>query len=290
MANPSSPLWRSHRPAEESGVRLIRSTSAALAVALLGAAFAAAAQTASYPGDYAGTGKQVKVLVHVDDTAHGTLRYALRSECGRARGTLQLAPRAGRLTGKRVSAGPHRTVRRVTARIESLGDGTVLGGTIKEALSANGKRGPCQATRQFTATLNRTDTFVPPRDAGHYTGVGPGGLPISFDVVEGDDPRRALIKAIDVDVAGDCLNELTGQEFGIKTVHVRGLDGTIVDGDVEIDFIDGVNEYLLFGTISDGRARLEVSIDGYFDLDGTANPLGSIYCDNDEPTYTATRD
>jgi hypothetical protein len=276
--------------AEESGVRLVRSTPPALALALLGAAFATAAQTASYPGDYAGTGKHVKVQVHVDDTAHGTLRYTLRSECGRARGTLQLVPREGRLTGKRVSVGPHRRVRRVTARLASLGDGTVLGGTIKEALSDSGKRSPCQATRRFTATLSRTNTFVPPRDAGHYTGVGPDGLPISFDVVEGDDPDRALIKAIDVDVAGDCLNGLTGQEFGIKTVHVLGVDGTIVDGDVDVDFIDGENEYLLFGTLSDGRARLEVSIDGYFDLGGTPNPLGGMYCDNDEPIYTATRD
>jgi hypothetical protein len=271
-------------------VKLVRWTLGALVLGLLGAAFAAAAGSASYPGDYEGEGKQVKVRVHVDETSHGTLRYTLRSECGRARGKLLLAPREGRLTGKRVSAGPHRSIRRVTASLASLGDGTVLGGTIKEALSESGKRGSCHSKRRFTASLSRTDTFVPPRDAGHYTGVGPDGLPISFDVVEGTDSGRALIKAINVDVAGECLKELTGQSLGIRTVHLVGLEGTIVDGDVDVDLIDGQTESLLFGTLGDGRARLEVSIDGYFDLDGTPNPLGEIYCDNDEPIYTATRD
>jgi hypothetical protein len=275
------------RPAEEDGVRVVRSTVAisVLAAALLGASLARADANGPYEGTYKASGNGVNVTVRVADSAHAVLRYSLRSECGRARGTLELEKRNGGLAGKRVSAGPHRSVRRVTARVAAVGDGTEISGVINDAVSGGKDEGACRAKRKFKAALGKSNAFVPGRDGGHYVGQDRDGHPISFDVVGDFGAGQAQITEIAVDVAADCL-DVGDDDVGL-VVHLSGLEGTITNGEIEVDATDEINEFWIYGEIAGGQARMEVWIDGFFDPLGLPDLSGDLYCDNEGPTYTA---
>jgi hypothetical protein len=272
-----------------TGMRFVRSTVAipVLAAALFGASVAGAGASGPYEGTYKAAGKGVNVTLRVADTSHAVLRYSLRSDCGRARGTLELGKRNGALAGKRVSAGPHRSVRRVTARVAAVGDGTEISGVINDVVSGTKDQGACRAKRKFKGTLGKSSGFVPGQEGGHYVGRDRDGHPISFDVVD-PGTGQGQITRIAVAVAADCL-DAADDDVGL-VVHVSGLDGTITDGEINVDVTDDlVNEFGIYGEIGGGQARLEVWIDGFFDPLGLPDPFGDLYCDNEGPIYTAER-
>jgi hypothetical protein len=271
-------------------MKAVSLAASALVLAVLGFAGGALADSAGpYPGTYAGGGEGVKATVVVNDRGRGSLRYALRGQCGRARGRIDLgAVHNGAYSAGRVSTAPHKLVRRIQARIEPVGDGTVVRGTIRETVSRK-SGGPCRVKRSFEGELGNTEAFVPGRDDGHYRGQSEDGLAISFDVVS--DGRGTRMTAIGVDVAGECTDVAAGDHAGeIRIVHLRGLEGPVSsNGEIDIELDDGANEFDLFGKLGGGAAKVEVWIDGLFNLDGLPDQLASLACDNDEPIYTATR-
>jgi hypothetical protein len=292
MVYSSTRLLDERRPTEETGVRVLRLTTGLLLCALVAAAIAGArAGGGPYPGTYTGKGKGVKVTLRVSDRGEGSVRYSMRSGCGSARGKVDLgAPKNGGFAGKRVSAGPHRSIRRVTVRVASAGDGTMLQGTIAAVTTATAHAKACQATRKFKAELGRAEAFVPPRDEGHYAGADEDGLPISFDVV--GDPRSgdAFIANLDVDVAGDCI-DVVGFDELVKVVHVSELEATIdPSGEVYGEWVEGDNEFEVFGELNDGVATLEIWVDAFFTPAGLPDPVADLYCENEGATYVAKRD
>jgi hypothetical protein len=272
-------------------VRVLRLTTGLLLCALVAAPTAAArAGDGPYPGTYEGKGKGVKVTLRVSDRGEGSLRYAMRSECGSARGKVELgAPKDGGFAGKRVSAGPHRSVRRVTVRIVADGDGTILRGTIAAATTATAHAKACEAKRRFKADLGKAEAFVPPRDEGHYAGAGDEGLPISFDVVGDPKSGDAFITNLAVDVAGDCI-DVDGWEESVNVVHVSDLEASIdPGGEIYGEWVEGDNEFEVYGELHDGVARLEIWIDAFFTPAGLPDPVADLYCENEGAQYVAKR-
>jgi hypothetical protein len=291
MVYSSTPLLHERERTEETGVRVVRVTIGLLLCALVAAAIAGArAGGDPYPGTYAGKGRGVKVTLEVSDRGAGSLRYSMRSGCGSARGKVDLgAPKNGGFVAKRVSAGPHRSIRRIRVRVVSAGDGTMLRGTIGVATTATTHAKACQATRRFKAALGRADAFVPPRDEGHYSGADEDGLPISFDVV--GDPRSgdAFIANLAVDVAGDCI-DIDAYDELVKVVHLRDIEASIdSSGEVYGEWVEGDNEFEVFGELRDGVARLEIWIDAFFAPTGLPDPVADLYCDNEGAEYVARR-
>jgi hypothetical protein len=287
----STSLLRERNRAEEIGVRVVRITIGLLLCALVAAPIAGArAGDGPYPGTYAGKGKGVKVTLQVSDRGDGSLRYSMRSGCGSARGKVDLgAPKHGGFAAKRVSAGPHRSIRRVTVRVASAGDGTMLRGTIGMATTATAHAKACETKRSFKAALGKADTLVPPRDEGHYAGADGDGRPISFDVVGDPKSGDALITNLAADVAGECVDVVEFDEL-VKVVHLGGLEASIdSSGEVYGEWVEGDNEFEVFGELNDGVARLEIWIDAFFTPTGVPDPVADLYCANEGAEYVARR-
>jgi hypothetical protein len=270
-------------------------TAALVLSGLLGASAAAArGGPGPYPGDYAGKGEGLKVEVRVNDAGDGSLSYAMRTGCANARGKVDLrVAKNGRVDGKRVSAGPHRSIRKVSVRAAPAGGGTVLQGAIRLAVSASGS-GSCHAKRPFEARLDKTDALLPRSDEGHYTGSSEDedGLPISFDIVGETESGRAKITNIAVDVMARCIDLVEFDDFLPRVVHLSGIRGWVdEDGEIYAETLEEVSqsEWNVFGELGNGVARVEVWMDGMFGPDGVPDPLGDFYCENDEPIYTAER-
>lgn len=248
----------------------------------------------SYPGTYAGKGPGVKATVVVNDRLEGLVRYSMRSACGRVRGRIDLGRATnGRFEGKRVSAGPHRSLRRTIARITGGPDGVELAGVIRVAQTKTDSSEACSAKRKFKAELGQTEAFVPVRDAGHYSGFSADGLPIDFDVIREPGTGQARIARIDVDAAAYC----TFDEFDPlepkdeRIVHLRGLEGSISSsGQITVEVVDEDNEFELYGRLGRGEATVELGLFGYFDDDLLPDPFAELYCENDGPSYHATLD
>jgi hypothetical protein len=286
----STPLLREWKPTEETGVRVIRLTTGMLLCGLVAAAIAGARGTDPYPGTYADKGKGVKVTLTVNDRGDGSLRYSMRSDCGKSQGKVDLgAPKNGGFAGKRVSAGPHRSIRRVTVRAATSRDGATLKGTVAETTTATAHAKTCEAKRKFEAELGKAQAFVPPRDEGHYAGAGEDGLPISFDVVGDAGSGDAFIANLDVDVAGDCIDVDSWEEL-VKVVHLSDLEASIdASGDIYGEWVEGDNLFEVFGELRDGVARLEIWIDAFFTPAGLSDPIADLYCENEGAEYVARR-
>jgi hypothetical protein len=268
-------------------------TAAVVFCALLGASVAGArSDSGPYPGDYAGKGDGVKVQVRVNGAGAASVSYAMRSDCGKARGKVELrAARNGGFKGKRVSSGPHHSARKVTVRAAPAGDGTVLRGTIRLSMSAPGS-GSCHTKRPFEAKLDKSEASLPGSDEGHYTGSSEDGLPISFDVAGETRYGEAKVTNITVDVLASCIDLVEFEDLLPRVVHISGMEGWVNEGgEVYAETLEEVSqsEWNVFGELRNGVARVEVWIDGMFGPNGLPDPLGDLYCDNQEPIYTATR-
>jgi hypothetical protein len=263
-----------------------------LPLALACAHFAYAA--GAFPGVYPGKGKGVKAKLTVNDQLEGLLAYKVKSKCGKTHGKIELAGfKNGAYKGKRISAGPHSTLRKTTTRIVVGPDGSSVKGLIRDALSGAGPNGPgdCRAKRKFKATLGKTEAFVPKEDDGHYSGQSADGLPIVFDVLT-DAEGKTQITGLSADVLGECYSEDADEDVEESmVVHLSDLSGTVDSaGSAEIDFTpDEDTEFAVDGELGDGEAKLEVSIDGYFDAAGNPDPASDIYCDNWGVIYHATQ-
>ncbi len=271
----------------------MRLTAALVLSGLLSASGAAArGGPGPYPGDYAGKGEGLKVQVRVNGAGAGSLSYSMRTDCAKARGKVELrVAKNGAVKGKRVSAGPHRSLRKVIVRAAPARDGTVLEGAIRLAVSASGS-GSCHAKRPFEARLDKTGALPPASDEGHYTGSSEDSLPISFDIVGETESGRAKITDIAVDVMARCIDLVELDDFMPRVVHLSGIDGWVnEDGEIYAEELEEVSqsEWNVFGEVSNGVARVEVWMDGMFGPNGLPDPLGDLYCENDEPIYTATR-
>ena len=258
--------------------------------ALLLLALVTTAATADvYPGTFKSKVKGLAVTLDVGESGGGTLAYAMKTECGKAKGKLELKRSGAGLRGRKVSQGPQSSLQTVSAKVGLTSDGSEVVGVIKETL--RGGHGPsCRAKREFRVDADQSDGFVPTRDEGHYTGTGPNGNPISFDVVvTGGDPE---VQNLSADVTADCYDDTDpdGDEFQMVT-HITGMAGEVDnDGTFYIDYTpDDDTEYEFDGELADGKADIDVVIGGYFDAAGNPNPAGPYACDSWGDPYTAER-
>jgi len=280
------PVKSRPRDTDSASVRCVRViVGALLAVALI----APAAIADLYPGSYSARSKGVSVKLDVGPSGGGSLAYAMKTECGKSKGRLELKRSGAGLKGRRVSRGPENTLRTTVAKVTLSGDGSEVLGTIRDSLrGGGGELAGCHAKRSFSTSAEQAEGFVPSRDLGRYVGTGPNGNPISFDVVAyGQDIR---IENLAVDVTAECFDEVTGDDSEIVT-HVTGISGRVAkDGTFWISYTpDDDTEHDFEGEIADGKAELDVMIGGYFDAAGIPNAAGPFACDSFGDPYSAAR-
>jgi hypothetical protein len=234
----------------------------------------------------------VKATVDVSGGGDGKLTYAIKTSCGREKGSLKLsAAKGGALKGK--SNGGGATVR---AAVES-GKTSSLDGSIayRSKPPKDGEK-PCKAKRSFTAALDAGTSPEVRSTEGHYTGAGEdGGLPISFDVAYDPESGGFRISDMAFDTSTDCYDAEGLDLPDPLVVHISGLGGEVgSDGSFEIDYApDEDTDYYVEGELGDGEATMDLEVDGYFLLDGT--PLfggpdpDALECDSWGETYDATR-
>ncbi len=270
-------------------VRSIRVICGALLALALGASVAAADL---YPGSYNARAKGVSVKLDIGQSGGGSLAYSMKTACGKSKGKLELSKSGAELKGRRVSRGPEATLRTTVAKVALNGGGSEVVGTIKESLKGgDSELAGCRAKRAFSASVEQADGFVPSRDDGHYSGTGPNGLPISFDIVSVDDNAR--VEDLAVDVTADCFDESAEDAVDIPMVtHITGMSGRVAkDGTFYIEYApDEDTEYEFDGELSDGAADVDVIIGGNFDANGNPNSAGPFTCDSWGDIYDARRD
>ena len=242
-----------------------------------------------YPGEYSAKARGVSVDLEVGQTGGGSLAYAMKTPCGKSRGKLTLTKSGSGLKGRRVTRGPASTLRTTIAKVALSDDATQVVGTIKESLTGgDSELAGCRAKRSFSADVGAAEGFVPSRDAGHYTGDGPNGNPISFDVISDGDAVR--VENLAVDVTADCFDEAAGGERTMVT-HVTGMSGRVAkDGSFYISYApDDDTEYEFDGKLADGAAVVDVIIGGRFDAAGNPSAAGPFACDSWGDLYRAQR-
>ncbi len=245
-----------------------------------------------YPGSYAAKGKGVTAKLEVAESGGGRLAYAIKSACGKSKGKVELSKSGTGLKGRRVGRGPEGTLQTTVAKVALSGAGDQVAGSIKESFrGGDSDLAGCEAKRTFTADVDQAEGFVPTRDAGHYAGAAANGLPISFDVV--DDGGNLRVENLAVDAEEDCLDESDPDADDVSmTGHVAGMSGRVAkDGSFFIDYApDDDTDYTFEGAIADGKAEVDVMLDGYFDALGYPNPAGPFYCEGWGDLYKAALD
>lgn len=268
-----------------------------LALPVLSLALASAASGADLvPGSYSAKAPGISATVTVERDGDATLRYSMKSECGKTQGKMDLKNAGANLKGKRVSRGPNSSLRTTSAKLNVSGDGLQIAGTLKDGLSGgSAKAANCSAKKKFSAKRPADQVFVPARDGGHYEGVGDDGYAISFDVARDPASDGYLLTNLSVDIVADCSAEsdIFGNEFQLVT-HLRpapGFEGKISStGDVEFDYEpDEFTLYSIYGSLAGGAAELEAEVSGYFDREGYPDVEGDMDCDSFGATYSATQ-
>lgn len=263
-------------------------------ITCLGAlALAAASQGAPvYSGKYSGKSRGARVGISVSNDLKANVRYALKTECGRTKGSIDLGgARNGAFSGRRVSRGPQGTIRKTVIKLVVAADGEALAARVDDSLKGgDSKLSGCKARRKLTAKLGKTDAFVASRDAGHYVGTSSGGRPISFDVIVADG--KARIENLSADILADCVDDSAIEPSEVPmVVHLAGLSGSVkADGEFYIVHApDEDTDNDVFGKIGGGGATLEGAVSGLFGPDGLSNPAGPFSCDSWGETFKAAR-
>ena len=123
---------------------------------------------------------------------------------------------------------------------------------------------------------------------GHYEGQNNAGQAMSFDVV-GSKPT---IENFAVDVDTECWNDFDndGQSDALLA-HITDFSGNLKkDGSFDIYYApDDDTEFEFSGTLSKGKANVDVIVGGTFDADGSPNLVGVYQCDSWGDTYRAKR-
>jgi hypothetical protein len=125
---------------------------------------------------------------------------------------------------------------------------------------------------------------------GHYDGANNAGRAMSFDVTGGPKPT---IKNFAVDVDTECWNDFNDDgESDTLVVHITGFGGHIhSDGSFDIYYApDDDTEFEFSGTVSKGKATVDVIVGGTFNLAGVPDLVGAYQCDSWGDTYRAKRD
>jgi len=242
-----------------------------------------------YSGEYSAKAKGLSVKLDVGQTGGGSLTYAMKTACGKSKGKLELSKSGPGLKGRRVTRGPESTLRTTVAKVALNGDATQVVGTIKETLTGgDSELAGCHAKRSFSAGVDQAEGFVPSRDVGHYTGTGPNGNRISFDVVSDGDAVR--VENLAADVTAECFDETDGTESSL-VAHITGMSGRVAkDGTFYISYApDDDTEYEFDGELADGAADVDVIIGGLFDASGNPSAAGPLACDSWGDLYSARR-
>lgn len=261
--------------------------AAALATGCLLAPAAQAGGGELLAGDYVGKGKGIKATVAVDGAGDGVARYAIRTGCGAARGSLTLrASASGVLKGKRTSGN-----RTVSARLAPGRSSAAASGWIRYAAAG---AEPCKEKRSFDASFDLAGSPLVDQLSGHYAGVGEdGGLPISFDVGYDKGEGALVVRGLSFETETECWNDGDGDGVDDSLVaRVAGLGGEVdPDGYFEIAYTpDEDSEFYVEGILDGGDADLYVEVGGFFADDGTPLTGGPLECDSWGEDYFASKD
>lgn len=125
---------------------------------------------------------------------------------------------------------------------------------------------------------------------GRYVGKSRSGNPISFRVKS--KGRSARIRNLTAVVATECWNDFNHDNVPDQlAASITGLRGKLSrEGTVEVFYSpDEDTEYVVDGTLSKGRAQLQVVVGGWWDATGVPTASGPYQCDNWGTRYTARR-
>lgn len=272
-----------------SPMKHLRISLSVLFIAALAAPFAFGAGADVLEGTYNGSAKGLKATVEVDEDGDGSLRYALKSECGKSKGSIDLD---GGPSGLKGSRGSDKSS--VSAQFKD--DDGDLDGLLKHKTKTKGKDGRverCTDNAEVTAELDAKTAPVIVENVGHYEGTGEdGGHPVSFDVAYDAKAGELEIKNMVFDTDTECYDDYDGDgEDDTLVVKASGLEGS-VDEDGYFDLDSSPNDETDFyaeGVLEDGEAEMDVEVGGYFNADGTANEAGTFECDSFGEVYRATK-
>ena len=270
-----------------------------LTVLLAAAAFPAAASAAEAPlaGTYEGQEPGLTASAVLDEDGDGTLDYSLKTDCGNAKGTMDLTGSpSGSLKGSQSSRKSSLVVSLKPDRGSPSLDGSLKYTTTASGSKAKGRSAhprPCRAKQSFTLDLDVSSSPQVRDLSGHYTGKGEdGGLPISFDVGFDQHSGSLRISNLAFQTDTECDDDLDGDgEYDELVAKISGLEGEVdSDGEFEIDYSpDDDTDYYVEGTLEDGQADIYLEVGGYFAADGTPRASGPNECDSYGEDYTAQR-
>ena len=148
--------------------------------------------------------------------------------------------------------------------------------------AADGIIGSTPALMPHSAKADTVD-----KQSASYRGKSKNGQPISFQLVR--KGSRARVTNLAVDVVTECWADQNMDGVQDKVVaHITELGGSVSsEGEVDVYFApDDDTEYVVEGTITGAKAKLNVIVGGRFGPDGTPN-AGSLDCDNWGTRYKA---
>ena len=266
----------------------------AAGVAIATAAVATTALVAGAPAQAAGGGTSTykgklqggTVTLKVKSSKRARLTYAVKSKCGRDRGTVSLKVKRAGFRGAGRRAGD------VTGRF--LAGGKKAKGTLRTVAAKRGgvtcKGGGRRFTARLTAGSGVGGSSLTAADYGHYAGFNAAGRPVSFDVMGG--PAGPTVENFAVDADTECWGDYDNDgQSDTLLAHINGFGDEINDdGSFDIYYSpDDDTEFEFAGTIADGNVEVDVTVGGHFDADGTPNLVGSYECDSWGDTYTAVQ-
>ena len=269
----------------------------ALTVLLAAAAFPAAASAAddALSGTYEGQGPGLKASVVLDEDGDGTLTYALKTQCGKTKDTIDLkGGPGGSLKGSKSSKKSSLVAKLKSDRgTPSLSGSLRYTTTVKDSSKGKTKARSCRAKQNVSVKLDVSSSPAVEDLSGHYAGTGEdGGLPISFDV--GYDQAAGTLQVTNLGFQTDteCYDDLDedGEDDTLVTT-ISGLGSEVdSDGYFEIDYApDDDTEFYVEGYLEDGQAEIYLEVGGYFAADGTPQADGPYECDSWGEDYFAGR-
>lgn len=270
----------------------------ALTVLLAAAAFPAAATAAddALSGTYEGQGPGLKASVVLDESGDGTLSYALKTQCGKTKDTIDLeGGPGGTLKGSQSSKKSSLIAKLKPDRGTPSLSGSLKYSNVVKDRDAKGKTEArsCRAKQNVSVKLDVSSSPEIEDLSGHYAGTGDeGGLPISFDVSFDQAAGALQVNNLGFQTDTECYNDLDEDgEDDTLVAQISGLESEVdSDGAFEIDYApDDDTEFYVEGYLEDGQAELYLEVGGYFAADGTPQAGGPYECDSWGEDYTASR-
>jgi hypothetical protein len=210
-----------------------------------------------------------QAALKLNNAGRGTLNYRTKTECDKLAGRIRV-----KFEGKRFEAAHGH----VSAVGKLLNKNTIV-------IRLNAEQDGCKGKASFILHKYKPPPPPPPLIAAHYAGSARDGSLVSFDLVE--EHGRLFANNLSLQQYVDCDDESSTDPLVL--VHLDGLRGHLDESNELIYSYSTPNnyvEYSVFGEVTANRAQLRISVQGFWNADGSAASEGTgTYCSSTGATY-----